>query len=32
MIRYWPALVSAALPTLIFLSLALGMMWWQERR
>jgi lipopolysaccharide export system permease protein len=28
----WPALFSAVLPTLIFLSLALGMMWWQERR
>lgn len=28
----WPAVVSAVTPTLIFLSLALGMMWWQERR
>ena len=28
----WPALFSAVLPTLIFLSVALGMMWWQERR
>jgi lipopolysaccharide export system permease protein len=28
----WPALLSAVLPTLIFLGLATGMMWWQERR
>lgn len=28
----WPAFGSAVLPTLIFLSLAVGMMWWQERR
>jgi lipopolysaccharide export system permease protein len=28
----WPAVVSAVTPTLIFLSLALAMMWWQERR
>lgn len=28
----WPAVVSAVTPTLLFLSLALTMMWWQERR
>jgi lipopolysaccharide export system permease protein len=28
----WPALVSAVTPTLLFLTLALAMMWWQERR
>jgi len=28
----WPAAVAAVSPTLMFLSLALGMMWWQERR
>jgi lipopolysaccharide export system permease protein len=28
----WPALLSAAMPTLIFLSIAMTMMWWQERR
>ncbi|OGA03773.1 MAG: LPS export ABC transporter permease LptG [Betaproteobacteria bacterium RIFCSPLOWO2_02_64_14] len=28
----WPAVFSAVLPTLIVLSVALGMMWWQERR
>jgi lipopolysaccharide export system permease protein len=28
----WPAVFSAVLPTLIVLSIALGMMWWQERR
>jgi lipopolysaccharide export system permease protein len=28
----WPAVFSAVSPTLIFLSVALGMMWWQERR
>ena len=32
LLNAWPALFSAVLPTLIFLSLALGMMWWQERR
>ena len=28
----WPAITSAITPTLIFLALALGMMWLQERR
>jgi lipopolysaccharide export system permease protein len=28
----WPAVFSAVSPTLIFLCVALGMMWWQERR
>lgn len=28
----WPAAFSAVTPTLMFLSLALAMMWWQERR
>lgn len=28
----WPAFGSAVLPTAIFLSIAIGMMWWQERR
>ena len=28
----WPAAVSALTPTLIFLTIAMGMMWWQERR
>jgi lipopolysaccharide export system permease protein len=28
----WPPMFSAILPTLIFLSIAVGMMWWQERR
>jgi lipopolysaccharide export system permease protein len=28
----WPAMVSALVPTLIFLSVAVGMIWWQERR
>lgn len=28
----WPALLSATMPTLIFLSFAVAMMWWQERR
>lgn len=28
----WPPLASATAPTLIFLSVAMGMMWWQERR
>lgn len=28
----WPAFGSAVLPTVIFLSTAIGMMWWQERR
>jgi len=28
----WPPFVAALLPTTIFLSVAVGMMWWQERR
>jgi lipopolysaccharide export system permease protein len=28
----WPAVVAAITPTLVFLTLALTMMWWQERR
>lgn len=28
----WPAFASAFMPTVIFLSIAVGMMWWQERR
>ncbi len=28
----WPPFWSALLPTLLFLSLAIGMMWWGERR
>ena len=28
----WPPVLSAVLPTLIFLGMAVGMMWWQERR
>ena len=28
----WPAMVAAVTPTLIFLALAISMMWWQERR
>jgi lipopolysaccharide export system permease protein len=28
----WPPFASAVLPTLIFLGVAVGMMWWQERR
>jgi lipopolysaccharide export LptBFGC system permease protein LptF len=28
----WPAIVSAIVPTLIFLSVAVTMIWWQERR
>lgn len=28
----WPAPFAAVTPTLVFLALALGMMWWQERR
>jgi lipopolysaccharide export system permease protein len=28
----WPAMVSAVTPTLVFLALAIGMTWWQERR
>jgi lipopolysaccharide export system permease protein len=32
LLRDWPPFWSAALPTLLFLSLAIGMMWWGERR
>lgn len=32
LLNAWPAFVSAIVPTLIFLSVAVGMMWWQERR
>ena len=28
----WPAPAAAVMPTLLFLTLALSMMWWQERR
>jgi lipopolysaccharide export system permease protein len=28
----WPAPLSAVTPTIAFLALAIGMMWWQERR
>lgn len=28
----WPPFMAALLPTTIFLSIAMGMMWWQERR
>jgi lipopolysaccharide export system permease protein len=28
----WPPAVSALMPTLTFLAIATGMMWWQERR
>jgi lipopolysaccharide export system permease protein len=32
LLRDWPPFWSAILPTLMFLSLAMGMMWWGERR
>lgn len=32
LLRDWPAFWSAILPTLLFLGLAVGMMWWGERR
>ena len=32
LLRDWPPFWSAILPTLLFLSLATGMMWWGERR
>jgi len=28
----WSPVVSAVLPTLTFLGIAVGMLWWQERR
>jgi len=31
-LRDWPPFWSAILPTLMFLSLAVIMMWWGERR
>jgi lipopolysaccharide export system permease protein len=32
LLNEWPPVLSAILPTLIFLSVAVGMLWWQERR
>jgi lipopolysaccharide export system permease protein len=32
LINDWPAFASAIVPTVIFFSAAVGMMWWQERR
>jgi len=32
LLNAWPAFASAITPTLIFLSVAVAMMWWQERR
>jgi lipopolysaccharide export system permease protein len=32
LINDWPAFASAIAPTVIFFSVAVGMMWWQERR
>ncbi len=32
LINDWPAFASAIVPTAIFFSAAVGMMWWQERR
>ena len=32
LLRDWPPFWSAILPSLLFLSLAMGMMWWGERR
>jgi len=31
-LRAWPPILAAALPSLIFLSVALGMLWYMERR
>ncbi|MNC85491.1 putative permease YjgP/YjgQ family protein [compost metagenome] len=28
----WPPAASALMPTVTFLTIAVGMMWWQERR
>ena len=28
----WPPIAAATIPTLMFLTLAVGMLWWQERR
>lgn len=32
LLNEWPPLASATAPTLIFLSVAVALMWWQERR
>ncbi len=32
LLNNWPPLLSAILPTLIFLTMAVGALWWQERR
>jgi lipopolysaccharide export system permease protein len=32
LLNAWPAFASAIMPTVIFLVIAVGMMWWQERR
>jgi len=32
LLRDWPPFWSAAFPTLMFLGLALGMIWWEEKR
>jgi lipopolysaccharide export system permease protein len=32
LLNSWSPLATAIIPTVIFLSLAIGMMWWQERR
>lgn len=32
LLKEWPPLFSAAFPTLAFLGVAMGLMWWRERR
>jgi lipopolysaccharide export system permease protein len=32
LLNEWPPFTAAIMPTVIFLSVAVGMMWWQERR
>jgi lipopolysaccharide export system permease protein len=32
LLNEWPPYAAALVPTVIFLSIAVGMMWWQERR
>jgi lipopolysaccharide export system permease protein len=32
LLNEWPPILSAILPTLLFLNIAVGMLWWQERR
>jgi lipopolysaccharide export system permease protein len=32
LINDWPAFASASVPTATFFCLAIGMLWWQERR